>query len=278
MPDRTYSEAEVAAIFARAAEREQAAHSREPVAGLTLAEVEHAAREAGLDVASVRAAAAEVDARGVRASSRIAVAERWIEGPMAQGAWEDTVASLRREFGTSSSWWEKETSSFGEAEEWTHSAASGVRTTVTLSPREDRTLLRVQKEDAGTDNERVIAHAIAAVFSFPVAMLLGAFVAEVLGMGDAAGIAAVVLVTALGVIGGGSWLTGYVRSRRKRMIGETESLADRIAQHLTDTSPAQVDQEGQTSANSLLDASLLDAPLEAAPASGGARGPNRARS
>ena len=256
MPERTYSESEVADIFARAAERERSAVSDRRRTGLTLTEVEQAAREAGLDVASVRAAAAEVDA-GIAPQKRITVAERWIDGPLAEGAWEDLVGSLRQRFGASSNWWGKETSSLGAAQEWTHGAASGVTTRVMLSPREGGALLRVQKEGAGIENERLMGRGLAALFSFPIAMLMGALVAETLALGDAAGIAVVVLATFLGVLLGGEWIARKTRSERERLAGAAESLAEDLAQQLGSSSPP-IPVDASALPQSRLDASLLD--------------------
>ena len=233
MPERTYTEHEVAAIFARAAERRPAAPRADPTTGLTLAEVEQAGQEAGLDPASIRAAAAELSAGfDLPDRSKIAVAERWIEGPLAAGAWEDLVASLRRRFGASTAWWTGDTAPLGTAHEWTHTAFSGVRTTVTLSPREGQTLLRVMQEDAGLDDGRATGWLVAAFLALVPSMLTGALVAETLALGDLAGIAAVLLVFLSSVALGGPWLSARTRSSRARQAKQVQHIADSLARQL----------------------------------------------
>ena len=83
MSDRTYSEREVAAIIERAAQAQQ--RGTDPDApGLTLAEIERVGREAGLDPALLRRAAAEVDA-GLLSQEATRpgtdVAARWVDAP-----------------------------------------------------------------------------------------------------------------------------------------------------------------------------------------------------
>lgn len=233
MSERTYTEEEVAAIYARVAERERSASTRDVSAGLTLAEVEQAGREAGLDPASIRAAAAELDA-GYRhpARSKVAVAERWIEAPLPVGAWEDLVASLRHQFGSNTSWSGKDTASLGDAQEWTHNSMSGVHTTVTLSPREGRTLLRVVQEGAGLEDERMMGWLMAAFLSLIPAMLAGALVAETLAWGDVAGVAAVVLVLLTGTAIGGPRLAARERNSRERLTGHVQEIADDLSNQL----------------------------------------------
>ena len=238
MPERTYTEHEIAAIFARAAERGPTAPVRDPATGLTLAEVEQAGREAGLDPASVRAAAAELETGYPHpAHSKIALAERWIEVPINMGAWEDLVISLRHRFGTSMDWWTGDTAPLGTAQEWTHTAFSGVRTTVTLSPREGRTLLRVMQEDAGLADDRAMGWLVAAFLTLIPAMLVGALVAETLALGDLAGVAAVLLVLLSGVALGGPWLAARTRSSRTRQAEQVHHIADDLARQLGEDRP-----------------------------------------
>jgi hypothetical protein len=103
--------------------------------------------------------------------SKVAVAERWMDTPLEEGAWPDLVASLRRRYGPSSAWWSTDTTSLGSALEWRHASAGGVTTTVMLSPREDGTLLRVVKEDSGMENERVMGWLLAAMFGLAPAVI-----------------------------------------------------------------------------------------------------------
>lgn len=227
MPERTYTQEEVAAIFAKAAERQHPASTRDTSTGLTLAEVEQAGLEAGLDPAAIRAAAAELGAqRRFPPRPKVAVAERWIDAPIEAGAWEDVVASLRHRFGTNTNWWGKDTAALGHAQEWTHTAASGTSTTVTLSPREGRTLLRVVQEEAGLEDERQMGWLVAAFIGLLPSMLAGAIVAETLGLGDFAGVAAVALVLLAAVAFGGPRLAGRIRKGREQQAARVQQVAD----------------------------------------------------
>lgn len=227
MPERTYTQEEVAAIFARAAERQRPASTRDTSTGLTLAEVEQAGLEAGLDPTIIRAAAAELGTqRRFPPRPKVAVAERWIEVPIEPGAWEDIVASLRHRFGATTNWWGKDTAALGQAQEWTHTAVSGTSTTVTLSPREGRTLLRVVQEEAGLEDERRMGGLMAAFIGLLPAMLAGTVVAETLALGDVAGVAAVALVLLVAVAFGGPGLAGRIRNGRERQAERVQQVAD----------------------------------------------------
>ena len=150
---RTYSEQEVADIIARAAER-QAASARQPVReGLTLDEIERLGSDAGLDPADLRAAAAEVDAGGrtlARQSSQTrthVVVERWIDAPLSEAGWEDAVAEMQgtlgADVGAAFGMRVGQQQQVGRAFEWSHTSGLGVQTTVTASPRGERTKLRL---------------------------------------------------------------------------------------------------------------------------------------
>ena len=62
-PSRRYNEKEVADIIKRASELQQAESTAESTTGMSLAELEQVAREAGLDPALVRRAATDLDTR-----------------------------------------------------------------------------------------------------------------------------------------------------------------------------------------------------------------------
>lgn len=265
MPERTYTEEEIAVIFARAAERRQPAAMRDSSPGLTMAEIEQVGREAGLDPASVRAAAAELDA-GHRQPTRssVAMAERWLEAPISAGTWEDVVASLRRRFGTNTAWWAKDTASLGEAQEWTHTAGSGVRTTVTLSSRERRGLLRVMQDDAGLEDDRKMGWLMAAFLAIIPAMLAGALVAETLAFGDLAGVAAVVIILLSGVALGGPALSARVRNSRTRQAEQVQHIADDLVEQIEGDRSKPAALTSSEASVPPLDLSTLDAPVSEA--------------
>lgn len=260
MSDRIYTEKEVAAIFARAAEHQRSRSKRDAAAGLTLKEIEEVGLEAGLDAGVIRAAANDLDVQQQYPEHpRITVMERWVEKPLPVGAWEDLVASLRHKLGTNYAWWGKDTATLGDAHEWTHTSASGVQTTVTVSPRDDRTLLRVVQEDSGMDDERTMGWLVAAVVGLVPAVLTGALVAEVLAFGDLAGIAAMMLVFVVALTVGGPALTASVRKSRERRPDRVRQLADDLRDQVLSM---QVHGAERVETDSILsdEESLLDLP------------------
>ena len=151
---RTYSEAEVASIIERAVERQRAVEAGVGEAGLTLDEIERIGRESGIDPAHLRAAAAEVDDLGrtlARQSGQTRTevyVERWLDTPFALDGWEDAVSHLRMTFGAPMGAAFGETAGesvqqVGRSFEWSHTSSLGVRTRVVVSPRGDRTRLRI---------------------------------------------------------------------------------------------------------------------------------------
>ncbi len=291
MPDRTYSERDVAAIIARAAERQRHAAPRDDAPGLTLAEIERAGQEAGLDPALLRSAAGELDAGtlGLEAARPgTAVADRWVEGPLPPGAWEDVVAALRIRLGSSAAptWWGPDTSQVGADQEWTHTALGGVRTTVSVSPRGERTRIRVVRVDRGLPNARVQGTVVSAIGALPVGLLAGALVAGAFGWGDVAGVAALLLVLVLGTALGSMGLTRRTVDRRDRQADEVKRLAADLADRLAHGAPTGGDPQGTERGAALgrtnpaearpdLDLSGIDAEaVESAPR----QAPRRARS
>src|SRR5690606_1897598 len=143
MPERTFSEREVAAILERAVERQEEARRAHPEVGLSMEELERVAREVGIDPAHLRAAAAEVEAGG-RTLGREAtqtdthvVVERWLDGPLAVEGWEDAVAELQERFGADVAAWYGHgggggVSQVGRTHEWSHTSVLGVHTRVSV--------------------------------------------------------------------------------------------------------------------------------------------------
>lgn len=99
---RRYSDSEVARILERAARRQSAGEGRS--GGLTLAELEQAAREAGIDPRLVREAALEVELHsgaGPRflGGPLVARAERVVPGQLPPAADEALLEEIRHTFG-----------------------------------------------------------------------------------------------------------------------------------------------------------------------------------
>jgi hypothetical protein len=107
LPDRRYGDTETEAILRRAAEL-QASGPVTPRTntGLTLAELEGIAKEAGLDPVLIRQAAREIDrpaaarpAPFLGAPTRL-IAERTFEGDLSEEQWETMVGEIQRTLGT----------------------------------------------------------------------------------------------------------------------------------------------------------------------------------
>jgi hypothetical protein len=106
VPARRYGDSETEAILRRAAELQASGPSAPRTdRGLTLAELESIAREAGLDPVLVRQAAREIDrpsaakaAPLLGAPTRL-IAERTFEGELTEELWEAMVGEIQRTIG-----------------------------------------------------------------------------------------------------------------------------------------------------------------------------------
>lgn len=143
-----YSEEEVALILRRAAEI-QVGRS------MSLAEVEAAASEAGIDGALVRRAAAEIRTRkstdalalhGVFGQTRL-VYERSLEGTLGPVHWDDLVAEIRRRMHTDGS-----LESIGKELVWVSRKAGdqvGRNVRVSVFGRRTHTVIRIEERTGG---------------------------------------------------------------------------------------------------------------------------------
>lgn len=225
---RVYSEAEIAAILARVAERAPTGDG--PAVGLTVEEIERVAAEAGLDPALVRAAAADLDGAPVGAAPGARIAEQWLDGPFSEVAWEDTVALLRARFGPNhlqqpsrGGGASTDTARLGAAFEWTHVAPwSGVTTTVTASPRGGRTLVRAMQTRPPLGDARRTAALVAGLLALLPGLGLGAAVDGATGS-TAVGIVALMLWVIAAVAIGAS--VGASRLQQRRAVRERQADA-----------------------------------------------------
>ncbi len=100
---RRFSEDDARRIFARVAE--QQARTAPDAGGLSLADLEDAARAAGLDPALVALAAAEIDAPAAAPARRLAgapvevLASRVVPGALTDDVWAEMVGAARAQFG-----------------------------------------------------------------------------------------------------------------------------------------------------------------------------------
>ncbi len=273
---RTYTEREIAALLARAAERQQAAPHADASPGLTLDEIARVAAEAGLDPAHLRAAAAELDAGtlGRVAAPGAVTLERWVDAPLTDAAWEEAVAALRAQFGASVpngfTAPVPETARVGAAHEWTHGSLYGITTTVTVSPRGKRTRVRLTQSEWGAVGDRATAAIYAGTASAALAVLAAVLAATAGGSGAVAWLVAL-LVVAVGTWGGGVLATPAVRRSRARRAAKAAEALDAVTQCVA---AAAADASGVADAprtvGGLLDLDALLDPLDDAAGADGA--------
>ncbi len=148
--ERRYGDREVAMILKRSAELQEAPHAvRGDPSGLSLADLEAAAAEAGLDPALVRRAAAEHDAVAPQpvnpllgAPTALAL-ERVVEGEVPDDRYQALVAIIRDALGDAGL-----VSTIGRSLMWTAMPArqgQGRSTRVTITSSGGRTVIRMEE-------------------------------------------------------------------------------------------------------------------------------------
>ena len=168
MAERTYGEHEIKALLERAAQL-QAMVGGDPTSdtGLTLAELEDIAAEAGIDPAFLRAAAREAETgpapRTVAGQTKTHVfVERTVPGSLSDTEWEAAVLRLRQQFssdlvtafGGGPQYGPGIAEALGTTREWRHTTSLGVATTVTIRSVEGMQHLRIQRR-VGLGSPRV---------------------------------------------------------------------------------------------------------------------------
>lgn len=151
--ERRFSEEQVQLILKRAAELQQASASPGDSRRMTLAELEAAAGEAGLEGALVRRAAAEVAARPeVRSrpsaflgGPRHLILEAVVDREVTEDCYEELVEEIRRGTGELG-----QTNTLGKTLAWSsgHGPAQGISRAihVTVVPRGGRTRIRIEEK------------------------------------------------------------------------------------------------------------------------------------
>lgn len=157
---RRYSDAEVAMVIKRATELQaseaQSADIRQT--GLSLAELEQVAREAGIDPSLVRRAARDVDARqSSKPASKflgapsVIVMERTIDGEVPVAEYEVIVDMLRRAFNDNGM-----VGTLGKSLAWSSSSrgygrhGNSQQVNISVTPRDGRTVIRAEQSLRGT--------------------------------------------------------------------------------------------------------------------------------
>jgi hypothetical protein len=263
MPDRTYSEEEVAELFKRAAELQSERDTLGSTgrAGLSLAELEAIAADAGLDPGLLRAAASELERsprahkRTPRTTSSEIVTERHLSGGLDDEAREDIVAELRHRFDTSSamdwgmgSYGKSTVQTIGRSLEWQYTNPwYGTQTRVLIQPRGDGVRIRVVRSNPYSGTATGWAPWYGPLFAV-MAAIVGGSISGSLPLGAVLG-----LITLLAMTPFFTWMS---RKSRERHQQEIEQIADDIAAHVRSHTPTSVvtrAQEPVTDAASTLE-------------------------
>jgi len=233
---RRFNEKEVAAIIKRASELQQVESPAESATGMSLAELEQIAREAGLDPALVRRAAADLDTRVTdrRPSAFLGaptalVLERTIDGEVPAEEYETMVLEIQRELGGVGS-----ASTLGRSLVWTMTGVDRRRVStrtvqVTVTPRNGRTTIRM---------EEPLGQLAGGVFGGLMGGLGGGTSGISFGIGMAVFDSAPVAAGLIGGMIGASYLLArtifgrMVRGRGERL----QRLMSRLAEHVATTS------------------------------------------
>ena len=230
---RRFNEKEVAAIIKRASELQQVETTSEPSGGMSLAELEQIAREAGLDPALVRRAASDLDTRvtdrepsAFFGAPTVLVLERTIDGEVSPEEYESLVLEIQRELGGVGS-----ASTLGRSLVWTMTGAdrrpATTRTVqVTITPRNGRTTIRM---------EEPLRQFAGGLFGTLMGGLGGGVGSIAMGIGMGTFESAPVAAGLIGAVIGGSYLLARtifgrtVRSRGDRLQRLMSRLAERVA-------------------------------------------------
>jgi hypothetical protein len=259
---RRFSEQEAQRIFARVAERQRLTTAAEE--GLSLEDLEEAARAAGLDPRLVAHAAAELDTPGASASRTVAGApvevteSRLIAAPLDDALWTQLIGLARSEFGDPGM-----AGQIGHLREWTTISGgtkNGIRTRLSAEPAGDGTRLIVTRSIKDSMNGFAIAGAInglmAVVFS-----VMATFTSET----ELWIPAAIMLVMTAAFLGGSQIGSRVWASRRRR---EFSALLDRMELAASKPAPSPVaagrtpaERSEPTVPRGALDLDALDDPL-----------------
>ncbi len=249
MSERTYSEEEMAALLERAAELQaHTARTNERSTGLTLAELEAIAEEAGLSAEHLRQAAGEMEKLGPsllgKSTSTTAThihVEQWVPGALTPEASEEVVAYLRSRFdsdlgsmmgggvyGTGT------VEQVGRSLEWKHLSMWGIETRVQMRPKGERVHVRIgQRVALGSNRAEGIGYGLAAAAL--LAPIAGAIAGSVLIGSIAFVLLAMIAIPAI---------TYYDRVWRQKKHRELEELTERVT---TLIATHQETQQTQTS-------------------------------
>jgi hypothetical protein len=232
---RRFNEKEVALIIKRASELQQNETTAESSTGMSLAELEQVAREAGLDPELVRRAAADLDTRvtdqtpnrflGAPSVLRL---ERTIDGEVSADEYEPMVLEMQRLLGGVSS-----ASTLGRTLHFSMTGMGRRRGTtravqVTITPRNGRTTIRI---------EEPLGPLAGALFGGLMGGMGGGLTGPAIGVGVGALHSAGATIGLIGAAISGSYLLArtiyghVVRGRGERL----HELMSRLVEHVSAT-------------------------------------------
>jgi hypothetical protein len=233
-----YTEAEVRAIFERAAARQESAQRAEDAAGpgLTLEELQEIGTAVGLDPAHVAAAADDVRAGGSKSERTTLLGmpvvlrrTRRVAGAVSDAVWEQMVFDLRRQFDTAGIAGE-----VGRQREWT-TAPSGMRHSapvrVSVEPEGAGSRITVEQ----TLRRTALPFAIVGAGYSAVALILGALLAAGALGSEGVFIPALFAAMALLMFGGAQVGFRLYAGRQERRF---EAALDRLELIARDAAPA----------------------------------------
>ena len=219
-PNRLYSEKEIAALFRKASEL-QNANSATPPAGLSLAEIRKIASDLGIESQYLEAAAADLQAPTAGGRSWLGgpttlESARIVRGVSSEDAFEEMVEECRRVFGQTG-----RTEQRGSTIEWMSNGPQLEEVRLTVTPRGEATRLRLLQNYDGAAGLFYFAGggiSLIAVFSTIAAVDLPMLVEIVIAGGGLGSFAALLR----GLFG------RFIRNRRKTqntLMARLESLA-----------------------------------------------------
>ncbi|MEM1093773.1 MAG: hypothetical protein AAGJ10_04140 [Bacteroidota bacterium] len=261
MPDRVYSEQEIAQILQRALERQDAATEkrRSRAQGLNLDELERLAAESGIDPEHLRAAALEVHRPGVQSTAKTTsthiIVERFIPGHLTDEAWGQIVSALRDEIGVAG---QDQISVIGTMHDWSGSTAMGYATKATFTQQGDRVAMRLTQRTGNMQLQGIF-------LGLSLALLPAIIIGETQGFAMWQGLS---LFTALSVLLC-ALLVPLLTAWQKKKHQQLEAAATRI-ETLISSQPTAAEQTGTAQPR-------LDLPSEEPPTTTSTSAANRTR-
>ena len=278
MSDRVFSEKEVAVILERAAELQAlSARERDHRPGLTMAELESVAADAGLDSQALRQAAAELDhpqSDLLRRNSGMTAAhvfvEKRVSGTLTPEHWEDVVAELRHHFESDfasmmgmSGYGAGTTEQIGRTLEWRHTTMSGIETKVMLRPRGDEIDVKLRQR-VGWASPPAEGSSYALILAIISGFFGGALLDSPL-LGAALFLLVLAAAVPLIIYADGSW--------RKKKLRELETVADRLTSILATPTTAPAPLRKAETTEAAPETALSPSPLESEPATAASPSP-----